>query len=213
MNEESFIINNLKDEVAYYMRRLYERELTTTSGGNISVQGNGMVYITPSQTDKGRMKGNEICVLNNEGEAIEPKAKLSMETAMHLAIYAARPDVKAIVHAHPPTATAFAVAHAHIDTRITGESWAILGEPAFAEYELMGTEELAKSVASATLSADVILLKNHGILAVGKTLLEAFDRVEVLENCAKIVLLSQLAGGAKTLGQTEIEAINKLINR
>ncbi|KAF0131490.1 MAG: class II aldolase/adducin family protein [Bacteroidetes bacterium] len=213
MDEESFIINNLKDEVAYYMRRLYERGLTTTSGGNISVRGNGMVFITPSQTDKGRMKGYEICMLDSEGEPIEPNVKLSMETAMHLAIYAARPDVKAIVHAHPPTATAFAVAHTPINTRITGESWAILGEPAFAEYELMGTEELAKAVANATLSADVVLLKNHGILAVGKTLLEAFDRVEVLENCAKIMLLSQLAGGAKTLGQTEIEAINKLINR
>lgn len=200
-----------KKDIAYFMRRLYKRGLTTSSGGNISLRQNGFLLITPSQTDKGRMKAKEICVIDSEGLNQSPKQKFSMETAMHQAVYAVRDDVKAIVHAHPPFATSFAVNHQTINTALMGESWAVLGIPAFAPYALMGSEALADTVAQAAINANVVVMANHGILAMGSSLLEAFDRIEVLENCAKIQLLASLNGKAKELEPLQIEAINKLM--
>ena len=208
---ESTEIKTLKKEIAYFMRRLYKRGLTTTFGGNISVRIKNFVLITASQTDKGRMKAADICVLNTDGQQIDKKRKVSMETSMHLAIYAARPDISAIVHAHPPVASSFAVNHQNINTRLTAEAWAVLGEVELADYALMGTTELAQTVAKASVDAAVVLMKNHGVLAVGQSLTEAFDRVEVLENAAKIHILSKLSGQQTELTPLQIQAINKLI--
>ena len=97
-----------KKEVAYFMRRLYKKSLTTSLGGNISMKSdNGIVFITPSGIDKGKIKWNQICVLSESGENLTTECKVSIETAMHLAIYKNRPDIKAIVHAHPPVSSTF----------------------------------------------------------------------------------------------------------
>ncbi|MDP2238170.1 MAG: class II aldolase/adducin family protein [Bacteroidales bacterium] len=202
-----------KKAIAYFMRRLYKQGLTTTSGGNISVRAGDYILVTPSQTDKGRMKAREIGILDMNGINQNPELKLSMETGMHLAVYAARPDVMAIVHAHPPTATAFAVAQKKIDTTLMGESWAILGDIALAPYALMGTPQLAQQVAEAAKNSEVVMMVNHGILAVGKSLLEAFDRIEVLENCAKVNLIVNNLGAINPLSKLQLEAIDKLMNR
>ena len=193
------------------MRRLYKQGLTTTFGGNISLKVNDLFLITASQTDKGRMKFSDICVLDRDGTQIGNTLKLSMETAMHLAIYSVRPDIKAVVHAHPPISSSFVVSHKPINTRLTAEAWYVLGEPAMAEYALMGTTTLAEVVANAARHAQVVLMKNHGVLAVGQSLAEAFDRVEVLENAAKIQLLSQWSGSQNILTPLETEAINQMI--
>ena len=210
-NEPMDALKTYKKDIAYFMRRLYKRGLTTTSGGNISMLQDNFLLITPSQTDKGRMKAKEVCVVDTQGLNRTPKQKLSMETAMHQAVYAVRSDVRAIVHAHPPFATSFAVSHQTITTALMGESWSVLGLPAFAPYEIMGSEALAQNVAQAALHANVVVMANHGILAMGNSLLEAFDRIEVLENCAKIQLLASLNGTANELQSEQIEAINKLI--
>lgn len=207
MNE----LNHFRKEIAYFMRRLYKRGLTTTSGGNISVKlPNGMILITSSQTDKGRMKAADVGMTDMHGRNLSTKLKLSMETGMHIAVYKARPDICAIVHAHPPLATSFAVAHKSINTALMGESRAVLGEIATAPYQLMGTEALAETVATHLAQANVVLLENHGVLAVGKDLLQAFDRLEVTEACAKIQLLSQLIGQPQALSADEVLAIDKL---
>ncbi len=201
----------LQIEVAYYMRRLYKRGLTTTFGGNISLKAKDLYFVTASQTDKGRMKASDICILDRDGRQIGDILKQSMETEMHLAIYSVRPDIKAVVHAHPPLSSSFAVSHQSINTKLTAEAWAVLGELAMAEYALMGTKNLAEVVANAARQADVVLMKNHGVLAVGQTLAEAFDRIEVLENAAKIHLLSQWSGSQKSLSPAETIAINQML--
>jgi len=195
------------------MRRLYKRGLTTTSGGNISVKlPNGMVLITASQTDKGRMKASDVGMTDIHGRNLSNKLKLSMETGMHLAVYKNRPEVHAIVHAHPPLATSFAVAHKSINVNLMGESRAVVGKIATAPYQLMGTLALAEVVATEITTANAVLLANHGVLTVGKSLLEAFDRLEVVESCAKVELLSSLIGGAQPLSSEEVQAIDKLMN-
>ncbi|MDZ7742122.1 MAG: class II aldolase/adducin family protein [Bacteroidota bacterium] len=201
-----------REEVAYFMRRLYQQKLTTTSGGNVSMKMNmGTLLITPSQLDKGRMVAAQIGILDMSGNNKTPSLKLSMESGMHLAVYKKRPDVKAIVHAHPVIASSFAVCNKNINCRLMGEARYVLGEPVKAGYALMGTKELAAIVAHASLRSNVILLENHGILTMGKNLLEAFDRLEVLEAAAKTTLITELLGDKKELTDDQIRAIDDMI--
>jgi L-fuculose-phosphate aldolase len=201
-----------KKEVAYFMRRLYKRGLTTTSGGNISLRLSDNVFlVTPSQTDKGRMKADEVVRVDRKGRKLSQGSNPSMETALHLAIYHQRPDINCIVHAHPPFSTAFAAARKNINTAIIGEAYAIVGKPVVAEYALMGSTALAEKMAEAATIAQVLLMANHGVMALGKSLLEAFDRLEVLENCARIELATKAIGDAIPLGKSDLEAIEDLM--
>lgn len=198
-----------REELAYFMRRLYERGLTTCSGGNLSVRvGAGHVIITPSALDKGRMTGEQIGLLTLGGENLTPQLKASMEARMHLRVYEARPDVRAVVHAHPVTATSFSAMSADIDTRLTAEAYAVLGVPVKAPYALMGTDGLAEEVAAAVKGADVVILENHGILTVGPSLLSAFDRLEVLEAAAKMNIITTLMGGASPMNGERIAELD-----
>ena len=199
-----------KEEVAYFMRRLYAQRLTTTSGGNISFKLGNQVFITPSQTDKATIKADEIGILSISGENKTPHLKPSMESKMHLAIYHHRPDVKAIVHAHPVFATSFCISKKEIKTNLAGEAWAVIGTPVKADYRLMGTKDLANVVAEASLEGNVILLENHGVLAVGNNLLQAYDRLEVTEAAAKMTFITELMGERKELSESELKEIDKL---
>jgi L-fuculose-phosphate aldolase len=196
--------------VAYFMRRLYERNLTTTSGGNVSMRVDDLILITASQTDKANIDESQIGIVSITGENMTQNLKISMEAKMHQAVYQSRPDVKAIVHAHPVFATSFAIAGKEIKTNLSGESRAILGKPVMAAYALMGTRELADKVAKASLSGNVILMENHGILTVGESLLQAYDRMEVIEAAAKMTFITSILGNAKELSERELNAIDKL---
>jgi L-fuculose-phosphate aldolase len=197
--------------VAAFMRRLYERDLTTTSGGNISVRiSNEIIAITPSATDKGRMKWKEVGLMTMEGVNITAGLKPSIESFMHLSIYKKKNDIKAIVHAHPVFATSFTAMKTTINTCLTAEARAICGEPVFVPYALMGTSELAELAAQNIEKGSILLLENHGILAAGRNLIEAFDRIEVLENAARMTLIVAFAGNKSELDNSRINQIDKL---
>ena len=115
-------------EIAYFMRRLYKMGLTTTSGGNISRLCDDYVLMTPSTLDKARLKAKHIVVLSLEGENLTPDLKPTMEKEMHIEIYRKNSEVKAIVHAHPVTATAFACTGKSVSTTLIAESYAILNK-------------------------------------------------------------------------------------
>jgi L-fuculose-phosphate aldolase len=203
-----------REELAYFMRRLYECGLTTCSGGNLSVRiDEAHAIITPSALDKGRMTPEQIGLMTLSGENLTPRLTASIEAGMHLAVYRTRPDVRAIVHAHPVIATSFSAMKARIDTTLTAEAYAVVGEPALAGYALMGTQALAERVAESVRGADVVLMENHGILAVGNTLLKAFDRLEVLESAAKMTIIARLMGGASPLTPARIEELDALMGR
>jgi len=197
-------------EVARFMKRLYNHGLTTTSGGNISLRiSDDIILITPSATDKGRMKWDEVGIMNSKGESLTPHLKLSIESGMHLAIYKSK-NVNAIVHAHPVFATSFTAMKRKINTSLTAEACAILGEPVFVPYELMGTKDLATVVSEQIDKADILLLENHGILSVGKDLLQAFDKIEVLENAARMTVIVEMMGKKSPLTPGRIEEIKRL---
>lgn len=199
-----------RNEVARFMRRLYSHGLTTTSGGNISLRISGdKIAITPSATDKGRMRWKEVGIMTMNGDNLTPDLKPSIEAEMHLSIYK-RKDVRAIVHAHPTFSTAFTAMKSRINTSLTAEACAILSEPVFVPYALMGTKKLANIVAKSIEKSDILLLENHGILTVGATLLQAFDKIEVLENAARMTVIVEVMGNKKSLSIARINEIEKL---
>ncbi len=203
----------IKKEVAYFMRRLYTRQLTTTSGGNISCRINdNKIAITPSALDKGRLQANQIGILTLEGKNLTPDLKLSIETGMHLAIYKKNPEVNAVVHAHPTMATAFTAMKQNINTNLTAESRAVIGETGWAPYALMGTPELAEIVSETTKKHKVVFMENHGILATGKSLLIAFDRLELIEAAAKMTFMTRVLNDVSEMNKERVKQIDKNFN-
>jgi L-fuculose-phosphate aldolase len=132
-----------------------------------------------------------------DGENLTPELTLSMESEMHKKALLARPDIQAVVHAHPCYASAFTAMKQGINTKLLAESWFLLEEPAFAPYARMGTVTLADTVAAALQTSNIVLMENHGVLTVGKTLISAFDLIEVLENSAKMTFITETLAASK----------------
>lgn len=186
--------------LAKYMCRLYEKGLTTCSGGNISMKdAAGNIFITVSQTDKAHISCKEIAVINSDKKLLTPGLKPSMEASMHMEIYQNRPDVFAIVHSHPVYTSFFAVSHKKIESSITGESDMILGDIAYADYADPGSQDLTNKCATALQRSNVLIMKNHGAICLGHNIFEAYDRMEILEFTAKINYLTLIADNCKPL--------------
>lgn len=207
-------MKRLKESVAVFMQRLYRQGLTTALGGNVSLKvSEQMILITPSGMDKASITGDQIGEMGLDGTNRTPALKPSMETPMHLGIYTARPDVTAVIHAHPVTASTFAASNREINCRLLAESRLFLGEVQNAPYACMGTPDLARNVVRALGDAgNAVLMANHGALTTGKSLLQAFDRMEVLESAAKITLLSKLLGGEKELDRQQLSELDCLLS-
>ena len=202
-------------DVAYFMRRLYERGLTTSLGGNISLRVGEHVLITPAKIDKGRLTADQIGIVSMKGEVLTPHIALSIETDMHFRVLQNRTDISAVVHAHPTIATFYTAADVDINTTLTAESFAVLGVPVKASYALMGTTQLAHSVSDAVMKSNVVLMENHGVLTVGINLLEAFNRIEVLESVSKMNWIMKSYKDTdciKPLSQQRLKEITKCFN-
>lgn len=202
-----------REQVASIMRRLYRQGLTTCSGGNVSLRAGGVILITPSGTDKGEITAGEIGAVTPEGVSLLPGLRLSIETEMHLEVYRNRPDVNGVVHAHPVTASAFAALGTDIDTRLTAETWHVLGKPVRASYALMGTKDLARIVGEAARRGNAVIMENHGVLTVGRTLFEAFDRLELLEAAAKMTWITHTMGSPRPLTEARIQEMEEVYGR
>src|SRR5213596_3712234 len=188
---------------------MYERSYVVSSDGNVSVQlDDGRVLATPTMTCKGRTTEDMLAVTDLEGRPLNDR-RASSELAMHLLIYRERPDVKAVCHAHPPHGTAFAVAGLPIDQPILSEVILTLGCVPLAEYGTPSTEELTDAMRPLVKHHNALLMANHGAVAYGADLWQAFDRLETLEHTARIAILSRILGGSRNLSP---ESIEKLIN-
>ncbi len=197
-----------REELAYFMRRLYAQKLTTTSGGNLSMKiDDKHIIITPSSLDKARLSAEQIGLMTLDGENLTPHLKPSIESSMHRGIYKARNDISAIVHAHPVTASTFAAMDMKIDITLTAEAYLVLKHVDYSSYALMGTDSLAKIVADSLSKADISVMKNHGITAVGKTLLQAFDRLEVLEGAAIMTIHAATLKSTSPMTKENLEEI------
>src|ERR671913_2370370 len=188
---------------------MYERSYVVSSDGNVSVRlDDGRILATPTMTCKGRMSEDLIAITDLEGRALNER-RASSELAMHLLIYRERPDVKAVCHAHPPHGTAFAVAGLAIDKPILSEVILTLGCVPLTDYGTPSTDELTEAMRPFVKHHNALLMANHGAVAYGQDLWQAFDRLETLEHTAKIAILARALGGASNLPP---DAIEKLIH-
>ena len=180
-------------EIADTMRRVYERGLTTSLGGNISMRLGSVMLITPSSLDKASLGEGDIANVDIEsGKNLTPGLKLSIESEMHRLIYLKRPTCKAVIHAHPVFSSLFSASEEEIRTDIIAESYYQLGRVVKTSYAIMGSRELAEKVSDDASSCCAVLLERHGALTVSdKSLLEALERLECLENAARMSLLSR----------------------
>ena len=190
----------LRRELVEICRRLHDRDLIGAAEGNVSARlPDGRIIVTPSGANKARLAPADLLVVDAAGERLRGAGRPSTELRMHLAAYAARPDAGAAVHAHPLAAVALTVAGVPPPNDLVPEAAVTLGPVAVAPFATPGTAELPAALAPLLAAHEVILLARHGALALGRTLSEAFDRMETLERVARVAVLSRLLGSCEPL--------------
>lgn len=213
MNENEQKIREYICEIGY---NLWLRGYVAANDGNISVKIAENVFLTtPTGVSKKNMTPQMLVKMNEKNEVIEcpDGSRPSSEFKMHLSCYRCRPDIKAVVHAHPPTATGYAVAHVPLDNYAMSEAIMFLGSVPIAPYATPGTEGVGENAVPFLEFHDTVLLANHGALTVGTDLTQAYYRMETLEHYAKVSLTARLLGGAKELEHEQILECCKLAEK
>ena len=183
--------------------------MTTLSGGNLSIKDhNGDIWITPAGIDKGKLTPNDIMCVKKNGEIIG-QHKPSSEFPFHISIYKKRPDIKAIVHAHPPALVSFSIVRSLPDTNIIPQANRVCGKVGYAPYALPGSDKLGENIAETFEKGyNAVLLENHGVAVGGNDLLNAFHRLETLEFCAMTIIQAKRVGDYTTLTEEQISSFD-----
>src|SRR5881396_773679 len=206
--------SSLRADIVEVGRRMYARGYTASNDGNISVRvGTDRLLMTPKSVCKGFMTPDMMCVTDLEGKKIAGDRDPSSEALMHLEIYRQRPDAQAVVHAHPPTATGFAVAGIPLTRAILAEVVTTLGSIPIAEYATPSTTELPEAVRKYVKAHDGMLLANHGALTLGKDLFGAYYKMETIEHFANISFVARMLGGERLLSRDEVMRLQGLRGR
>jgi len=197
-------LSTIKQDILEVGKRLYTKGFVASNDGNISVRvDDKSLLITPTGVCKGDLEAEDLLLVDYEGNVLSGVKTPTSEMKMHLAIYKARPDAKAIVHAHPQNATAFAVAGLPLDKITLPEVIFSLGKIALAEYGTPSTNQVPDAVSKVIKVADCILLANHGALTVGSSIMDAYFKMEILDHFAAITLKARALGGEKVLDEKE----------
>jgi L-fuculose-phosphate aldolase len=203
--------STLRADIVEVGRRMYARGYTASNDGNISVRlGPDRLLMTPKSVCKGFMTPDMMCITDLEGRKLQGDRDPSSEMLMHLEVYRQRPDAQAVVHAHPPTATGFAVAGIPLDRAVLAEVLTTLGSIPIAEYATPSTRELPEAVRKYIKAHDGMLLANHGALTVGADLYGAYYKMETIEHFAKISLVARLLGRENLLSREEVMRLQEL---
>jgi L-fuculose-phosphate aldolase len=202
---------SLRGDIVEVGRRMYARGYTASNDGNISVRlGADRLLMTPKSVCKGFMSADMMCITDLDGRKLQGDRDPSSETLMHLEVYRQRPDVQAVVHAHPPTATGFAVAGIPLTRPVLAEVLTTLGSIPIAEYATPSTSELPQAVRKYIKAHDGMLLANHGALTVGGDLFSAYYKMETIEHFAKISLVARLLGRENLIAREEVVRLQQL---
>ncbi|MBI4478091.1 MAG: class II aldolase/adducin family protein [Acidobacteria bacterium] len=201
----------LRADIVEVGRRLHAREYIASNDGNISVRLDAeRLLTTPRGVSKGFMTPDMLVVTDMNGRRISGDRDPSSEILMHLAVYENRPDVKAVVHAHPPVATGFAVAGIPLDRAVLAEVITTLGSIPIADYGTPSTMELADAVRKYIRAHDGLLLANHGALTAAGDVMAAYYKMETIEHFARISLVARVLGGERLLSRQEVERLQGL---
>lgn len=194
-------------QVLLVAKRLDEKGILNAIEGNISVRVGDLVYITPSGMNKAFLKEEQIAVLTLEGEQVSGSCKASSEYKLHLHAYKCRDDIGGIVHAHAPYLTAHALCGKPVRSDAYPEMIVVYGSIEVAAYGRPGTDDIYREVGPLLQKEDVILLENHGAMAVGKTVIDAMNAMEAAEASARILTLANQVGTPKILPEKEQEIL------
>jgi L-fuculose-phosphate aldolase len=198
----------LREAICAVGRKLDLRGFVAASDGNISARlRDGEFLCTPTLTSKGELAPADLCVVDADGRQLAgPKARTS-EILLHLSIYRHRPDVNAVVHAHPPHATALAVARVPVPDGLLPEVEFFLGPVPTSPYETPGTAKFADSIVPYLRRTNTLVLASHGTVSFGPNLRQAHHHTEILDAYCRILLLASQAGGAKPLGEERVREL------
>lgn len=201
-------------DIVAFGTKIYRNGMAAATDGNISMRMyTDRIMITPAGTSLGFLNANDLVYMDIDGNRLEYNCIPSSELPMHLEIYRQRSEINAIIHAHPPYATAFTLANITLSEPILPEVVVMMGEIPTANYATPSTEESAEAIRPLIKNHDVILLDHHGAVACGKTLGEAYFKMEKLEHAAKTILAAKSLGDITPLNEEELSKLMALKNR
>ena len=201
----------LKEQMCDIGRRIWLKGFCAGNEGNHSYRiGENRVLCTPTGISKANLKPDDICTVDMEGNQVAGSRKRTSEILMHLAIYEARPDVKAVIHSHPPHATAFAVAGVELPTCIHPEAEVFLGAVKTAKYVTPGDTRLGESVLPYVKDSNTILLQSHGVVCFHPDMEQAYYQLEIVDAYARILILAKQVGSIRPLAADEMKELLEL---
>jgi len=201
----------LKKQIIKIAKLMHKKGFLAGSDGNLSVLcDDNKVLITASGVNKGFIEANDIVTVNLKGQVLEGTSKCSTELAMHLKIYELRPDIKAVIHAHPPYVVAFNVANVDLSSKILPETVLILKEIITSEYSRPCSKDNVKIIEEHILKSKIIVLKRHGTISCGKDLIEAYNLLEKLEHTAKVGVIANSLNKISLLDDEEYNNLLKI---
>lgn len=201
-------------DLARICARLYDRFYLVATDGNVSVRlGDSWIVATPAGVNKGFIGPEDMVVTDMAGKKVSGPGRPSSELAMHVRTYEERRDLRAVVHAHPATATAFACSGLPLDDCLMTEAVVGLGAVPLAPFALPSTAAIPESIAPLIRETDVLMLANHGVLAAGTNLMEAYNKMEGIEQFARVALMTRLLGGPKLLDKEQVGQLEALRER
>ena len=201
----------IRREICLFGKRVYEKGFVTATDGNISMRMMAnRLMITPSASCLGDLNVNDLAYVDLTGQILQSNCKPSSELPMHLEIYRNRPDVNAIIHTHPVNSTSFTIAGESFSQPVLPELILGIGDVPIAKYATPSTNESAVVISELIKNHDVIILDHHGVVTVGKTLLDAFFKLERLEHAASTLLAAKQLGNINPLDPSDIEKLEKV---
>ena len=201
----------LRRDAITVCKRMHARGLVAGTDGNVSVRiSKNHLLATPTGMSKGSLQVEDLVVCDLEGRQLDGKRRLTTEIKIHIAAYTLREDVCAIVHAHPPYATAFAVAGTTPSEHTMPEAYIAVGKVALAPYGTPSTDELVENIRPALRDHDAVLLANHGAMTTGRDVVSAYHRMEALEQLCLVTYLARQLGGPQLLGAGEIAKLDAI---
>jgi L-fuculose-phosphate aldolase len=198
----------LRNEMVRLGRMLHGSGFVAGMDGNLSARlDEERILVTPTSMSKGMMRPSDLVIVDVGGRKLEGRRNVSSEIAMHLLIYQLRPDIRGVVHAHPPTATGFAASGLALNRPLVCELVVGLGCVPLAKYGTPGTPELSAALEPLIPQYDAILMANHGVVSYGEDLQLAYMKMETVEHFAKIALVAHILGNEQELGEQDVEKL------
>jgi L-fuculose-phosphate aldolase len=197
----------LREKLVRVCRMLHQKNLIAAMDGNVSVKCGDGLLTTPSGVNKGFLEEDHLIMVDWNGRVVEGDGQPTSEMAMHLAVYRLRPEVGAVVHAHPPVATAFSIAGISLEDFVLPEVVMTMGVIPTVSYATPTTVEVPESIRTLILKHDALILERHGALTVGRDLMDAYNKMEKLEHAALIIFSALQLGRVKRLPPREVEKL------